>query len=319
MAAVRTFAVIVLVFVALMGVPLPVSAHSNDVNADSQLSTDGTVVVETVFILDEGWLVLHADDGGEMGAAIGHTAVDNEEGLQTDVPVRMDRDAWNETDGSRVVHVALHSDDGDGQFDPNDDPVLSTFGHAATERITVERNDRAGVVLAQAFSPATVETNTVTIRNVTLPARGHIVIRNDTEAGPGSVVGSRSLATGAHTNVSVDIDQEFYHARSETFTLVAVAYRDDGDGTFDDADTPVRAGDDLVLTAFGVRKDATTTPHDDGHEDETSHSPSASPTPDRHDTPPSTTETVETTGPGFGVVVMLVALVGAVLLARRRQ
>jgi len=36
-----------------------VLAHANGVHADPQLSADGTVVVETVFVAEDGWLALY--------------------------------------------------------------------------------------------------------------------------------------------------------------------------------------------------------------------------------------------------------------------
>jgi hypothetical protein len=58
---VSVVALALLVVVALAGVPLPVSAHLNDVNADAQVSSDRTVVAETAFLAEDGFIAVFAD------------------------------------------------------------------------------------------------------------------------------------------------------------------------------------------------------------------------------------------------------------------
>jgi hypothetical protein len=69
-------------------------------------------------------------------------------------------------------------------------------------------------------------------------------------------VGVTQLDAGEHTNVSVGLDDAFFTSRpaNATFSLWARVYVDDGDGTFDADDRPVRVGEEPVGTRFGVEK-----------------------------------------------------------------
>lgn len=107
-------------------------AHANGVHADPQLSVDGTVVVETVFVAEDGWLALYRNgsSNGSYDGLLGHAAVEGCGGLERDVPVRVSRERWRGFGPNATVHfVVHHHDDGDGDFEPRgDDPVRSSFG-----------------------------------------------------------------------------------------------------------------------------------------------------------------------------------------------
>lgn len=281
----------VAVLVALVAGPVLVSAHVNDVRADPQVSTDGTVVLETVFIGTDGWVVLHAANGSGPGEPIGHAAVSSEGGLKEDVRVRITPEEWQSWSGNRTVWAVLHADDGDGQFEPGEDEVIEQFEEPAAHRFAVRRGDSPAYVTARGFAPQTTDDATVTVRAVALPEDGHVVVRNATGDGPGAVVGATALPAGTSRNVSVELDAAFFRAREGSFALWAVAYTDDGDGTFGENDAPVRVGSRLVQTRFGVEKTGgpTVTGTSDSHEDhEHTHSP----------TPAESPATTPTTAPG---------------------
>lgn len=268
------------VLIVISGVPAPVSAHVNDVGVDAQVSVDGTVVLETVFSGVDGFVVLHEVDGSEPGEPIGHVAVSEEGGLKEDVTLDVADATWQDWTGAREVWAVLHSDDGDGEFEPENDEMLEQFGDPAGDRFTLERGDATAYVTAREFSPQASDDGGVTIRAVTLPDDGHLVLREDTDDGPGAVVGTTALDAGASRNVTVQIDEAFFRDREESFTLFAAAYRDDGNGEFDESDEPVTAGSDPVATRFGVEKTGGSTPTatagaDDteqyGHGDEDGH------------------------------------------------
>ena len=200
--------------VALAAAPLPVSAHINDVTADPQASTDGTVVVETAYVADDAWVALYADDDGERGELLAADRLRGA-GFRTDLAVTIDEERWDDWGAgeARSVHVALHSDDGSGGFDREEDAVLTAFGREATDRFTLERGPTAYVGSA-AFSPETVDDGSVQVRNVQLPADGYVVARNvtdpgdedETAAGP---VGATALDAGSHGDVTVRLEDSF--------------------------------------------------------------------------------------------------------------
>lgn len=325
----------VAVLVALVAGPVLVSAHVNDVRADPQVSADGTVVVETVFIGADGWVVLHAANGSGPGEPIGHAAVSSEGGLKEDVRVRISPEEWQTWSGNRTVWAVLHADDGDGQFEPGDDEVIEQFEEPAAHRFAVRRGDSPAYVTARGFAPETTDDATVTIRAVALPGDGHVVVRNATGDGPGEVVGATALPAGTSRNVSVELDDAFFRSREGSFALRAVAYTDDGDGTFDEGDAPIRVGERLVQTRFGVEKTDGPTPTgtSDSHDDhEHTHSPT--PTGASTTTPPTTAQSGTTAGdhtsaspanspadspadaPGFGAAVAVAAVLLTLVAVR---
>ncbi|WP_255151835.1 DUF7282 domain-containing protein [Halorarius halobius] len=288
-------------------VPMPASAHVNHVAADPQVSPDGRLVAETAFVAVDGYLVVHRDDDGAVGEPIGHAPISQAGGLKTDVSVTVADGAWDDwtTDEAWLV---LHTSDGDGEFEPDDDEMLTTFGQPAGERITVARGDRA-LVTAAAFAPQRVNASggAVTVRTATLPTDGAVLVRNGSD---GEVVGRANLSAGTHANVSVPIDESFLDGR-DRFTPTAVLV--DGDGE------PLTAGDAAVATTFGARvrggAEGTTTPTPPVVQ-------TATPTPASETTAATTSESTDTPtptdggGPGFGLAAALAALAAVALLRR---
>ncbi|WP_436923395.1 DUF7282 domain-containing protein [Halosimplex amylolyticum] len=249
-------AVVVVTVAVVLATPLAVatvSAHGNHVAADSQVTSDGTVVVETVSALTPGFVVLRADDGGRPGEPVGSTSVARTPNLTflTSVPVRIDPATWDEWDGDRTLWAVLHDDtNGNGEFEYGTDLSMVTRNPAASTRITVERAASGQArVLATTFDPLPLTDGALTVRQVDLPAAGHVVVR---PVGTNDSIGSRSLAAGTHRNVSVPLDESFVAEHERPFRVRVVVHRDDGDGDFGPEDPPITAGDRPVETYLSV-------------------------------------------------------------------
>lgn len=301
------------VLVAIAGVPAPVSAHVNDVGVDSQVSADGTVVVETAFIGTDGFVVLHEVNGSDTGEPIGHAPVSEEGGLKQDITVDVEAGTWRNWSGDRRVWAVLHADDGDGEFEPADDEMLEQFGDPVGEWFTLERGDAAAYVTAREFAAQPTDDGTVRIRAAALPSDGHVVLRRDAGDAPGEFVGSTNLSAGTTRNVTVALDEEFFRAQEGSFTLYASLYPRDGDGSVDQDDRPFQAGSDAVATRFGVEKTGGPTPtattaeddHADGHEHDHDSTGSATTGTTAGDDPPFSLGD----GAGFGLPASLLAVV----------
>ncbi|WP_336036740.1 DUF7282 domain-containing protein [Halobacterium yunchengense] len=300
----------------------PVAAHGNHVEADSQYSSDGTVVVEAVRPLADGFLVLHREaPNGSFGEPIGHTAVDVDDGFQRDVPVEMDDDAWADWPANETVWVVYHADDGDGEFDPEDDPPSSAFGRVTGRPVTLAAADRPARVLAERSSPQRTAAGTATVGEVALPADGFLVLRADDDND--TVVGVEALDAGVHESVDVAFDRSAVPTNESTFGLHADVYVDDGDGEFTDRDRRLRAGDSPVSSYFLVWEtgDANATTSGPVVNTATSDADVATPTADdpatTERTPTESTRESGSSVPGYGVVHAATALlVAALLLAR---
>jgi MYXO-CTERM domain-containing protein len=330
---------------ALAAVPLPVSAHVNDVRADPQVSADGTVLVETAYVADDAWLALYSDDGGERGEVIGTRQL-GDAGFRTDLAVSIDEGAWRDwSEGeARTVHVALHNDKGSSGFDREEDPVLTFFGREATDQFTLEHGQGA-YVGTRAFSPQDTDGPSVTVRTTRLPSDGHLVARNVTNASEGNEtalepVGSTALAAGTHQDVTVELDAAYYERQDTRARIGLTVYRDDGDGRFGPGDEPVRAGDAAVTTfVFLNRTDASggdggessagdgaavttpgTTDGTDGEGGGVVTTATAESTTAPGTTADGDTATTSTDGqPGFGVLTAALAVVAVLAAGGRRR
>ncbi|MFC7140101.1 hypothetical protein ACFQMA_09675 [Halosimplex aquaticum] len=333
----------VLVLAVVLATPVAVatvSAHGDHVAADSQMTGDGTVVVETVSALTPGFVVLRADDGGTPGESLGHTYVGRTPDMtyMSSVPVSVDESAWAEWSGNRTVWAVLHDDmDGNGEFDAGTDTSAAIRSAAAQTKITVRKSDSAEArVLGARFDPQPVGDGTLTVRRVDLPASGHVSVR---PVGTNETIGSQSLAAGSHENVTVELDESYVADQSRDFRVHVVAHRDDGDGSFGPEDPPITAGDRTVGTYLVVSPDAET---DDGPVINTptvttapggSATPSASATASATASDPATTDPAgESTssetdaatgtaadGPGFGVALAVLVVVLSLVAARSHR
>ncbi|WP_123539328.1 DUF7282 domain-containing protein [Halosimplex salinum] len=338
--------VVALTLALLLAAPLAVAtagAHGNHVAVDSQVTSDGTVVVETVSSPTPGFVVLRADDGGRPGDPLGNEYVGRtpNQTFLADVPIRIDPSTWDEWAGNRTIWAVLHGDaNGNEAFDYGADLAMTDINPAASTRFTVGKGDSTEArVLAAAFDPLPVTDGAVTLRRVDLPVAGHVAVR---PVGQNETVGSRSLDAGTHRNVTVSLDESFLAEQERDFRVRVVAHRDDGDGTFGPDDPPITAGGDPVGTYLSVAPEE----HSDGTDEPLINTPSATATPDASsgsataiaedpsasaptedstreptDDEPTALDTTVGSGPGFGgaLAALGVLLVAAALVGRRGQ
>jgi hypothetical protein len=241
-------AVTIVVVLLVVGAP-PVGAHGNHVSVDAQASANGTVVIESLFTAaEEGYVALHADNGGEPGRAIGHAPIDY--GFHTGLSVDVDNATWAEWNGSRTVWAVLHRDDGDGSFDPGTDEVLSSFGGSASAGFSLgKRAAGPASVAVSGFRSQMIENASVAIRRVALGRSGTLLVRADENGSPGGVVGRVPLDAGVHENVTVPIEASYYRDHGPRFTLWA---------TLEERGDPVAVDGTPVASEFAVRKPAET-------------------------------------------------------------
>ncbi|MDG5775585.1 BGTF surface domain-containing protein [Haloarculaceae archaeon H-GB2-1] len=168
--------------------------------------------------------------------------------------------------------------------------------------------------------------DSVTVASVTLSDGGYVAIHENNASG--DVIGaSEYLEAGTHSDVSITLDSTL----SEDTTLVAMPHQDtDGDQTYDfpDDDGPYTSNgtavtDSAAITLADMGEETTTTEGEEtttteGEETTTTEGEETTTTEGETTTAPGT-ETTTTTGPGFGVAVSLIALIGAALLALRRE
>lgn len=318
----RRASALALLLVVSLSVPLAVGGssgtHGNHVEADSQRSANGTVTVEAVRPLLDGFVVLHRDDNGSIGEPIGHERVSVDDGYQSGLNVAIDESTWADWNGTETVWVVFHENNGDPSFSPDEDPIATTFGSVRGRSVSVSKADHEASVVAERSSPQESTGETVTVSRAAISQDGYLVVR--TESGTdGEVVGVTPLSRGVHEDVTVEVDDSVFDTNRTVVGLHAQLYADDGDGTFSDADQQIRAGDDVVSSLFLVRhvEDASTT------------TTAAVKTPTSNDvvTPTTTSSTSPPSDdpssgiPGFGLaqatLASIAVLVGSVLFGRQ--
>lgn len=250
----RTTVLVVACLLATVGIA---TAHGNHLTVDSQVSNDGTVVVENFFLQNGGYLVLHADKNGEPGKVIGYRKFGS--GYRSAVPIEIDRRYWRNGGETMTVWATLHRSDGDGTFRPGQDEIFRSFGGFTGSSFTVRKHDtgRSYVVAANPFGVRqTTDGPTVRVRNVSLAEDGYLAVHAvEQDYSPGEVVGRTRLTAGVHENVTVELNASFYESLDERFDLWAVAHSSDGDGNFDPAsDAPVTSGEEMVGSFFSLEK-----------------------------------------------------------------
>ncbi|MEF8791083.1 MAG: BGTF surface domain-containing protein, partial [Haloarculaceae archaeon] len=191
-----------------------------------------------------------------------------------------------------------------------------------------------GRVQAAATASVTFENQTsmgdeVTVASATLSEGGFVTIHDATlQDGDvfGSVRGTSDyLDNGTSTDIVVTLDDPI----SETQTLIAMPHQDtNGNEAYDFVssegaqDGPYTSGGEAVVDSAQVTyEEPTPTPTATPEPTATATpEPTATATPEPTATEPSTPEPTTTgDGAGFGVIVALIALIGAALLAVRRN
>lgn len=315
---------------ALAAVPALASAHTNHASVDSQVTADGTIIIESAFISNAGFIVVHAvNDNGEPGEPLASRYVPERSDFQTALSLQVDSTDLPGNATTHEVWVVVHQDaNGNGEFDPGTDNALSLFGQLAGERATITTGEAPGYVAAERFSPPPTEDGSVSVVAAALPADGYLVLQSEVGGEPGPVVGHVPLEAGEHTDVAVPLDTPVPSSDGTT-QLYARLYTDDGDGSFDpESDSQVRSGGEPVGTEFTVavtRSSAATPASKTSTMDKDSIGTATSetailntPTPTTVTTGAPTSSTSTTNGqPGFGVAAATAALVSFGALVTR--
>jgi hypothetical protein len=161
--------------------------------ADQEILEDGLVQVESVVALEPGWLVIHADDDGELGAYLGSTPLvaGRQENLSIHIP-------WQR--GSTNLHAVIYEDNGrpqqldlpgdDTPFLANGEPVIASFTATYPPDLFV-------------LDQPVVDGKFV-VERVTSPGPGWLVVYYDA-GGPGLIIGSIELEAGVNEQVVVEV------------------------------------------------------------------------------------------------------------------
>lgn len=237
-------------FGTVEGADAPVSVDGNVVTpafnieliqADDQF-IDGGVMINSVVTQQDGFVVIHADNGeGSFGAVIGYAPITA--GQNSMISVELMGDA------TAVVYPMLHVDTGVageyefGTVEGADGPVVID-GTVAVFPITVGT--------AAMRVPDQIVTDHVWASSVLSEGLGWLVIHQDNgEGGPGPVIGQAQVQPGTNTGVVVEVDPA--GVTPMLFPMLHVDTGVEGTyefGTVEGADGPVMVNDAVLV--YGI-------------------------------------------------------------------
>lgn len=222
------------------------------IEAGDQLPIDNTVTVPLLTIAQDGWLVVHADNGeGAPGPVLGQTAV--LAGTSANVVVALDDEITS------TVFPMLHVDTGEagvyefGTVEGADSPVSYNETVAVTSFGTVQSlgvNDQA--VLGGDATMGDTDIVTLVAAGVLIDGPGWLVVHADNgEGAPGAVIGFAPVVSGFNADVMVELAVE-----DVTPVLFPMLHVDTGEenvyefGTVEGADAPVVVDGEVLVTAI---------------------------------------------------------------------
>ncbi len=159
-----------------------------------EVGEDGLVTIESVTAPQPGWLVIQADDHGELGTYLGSAPL--QEGLNRDLTISI---AWRE--GTPTLYAVFYEDNGrpqrldipgeDVPFTINGQPVLKAFSATYPPDI---------YVLDQPIVDGIFE-----VERVISNGPGWLVAYFDDEGEAGLIIGSAPLKDGLNERVKVEV------------------------------------------------------------------------------------------------------------------
>ena len=211
--------------------------------SDQPLDIDGTIVIESVTVLEPAWVVVHAEREGEVGEVLGQTAVSP--GTSTNVAVVID--PLQATDD---LVAMLHSNAGsENSFDfPGDDEPLLMDGTTIAQSFAIDRQLQLPEI--EVSDQEILEDGLVRIERVRSPKPGWVVIHAQEDDAIGAVLGFAFVEAGVTENVVAHIPW-----REGTPTLYAMLHEDVGrEQRFDfpDEDLPLLAMGEPVVAEMQV-------------------------------------------------------------------
>lgn len=185
---------------------------------DQPIAPLNEVVIQEAVAYGPGFIVIHADDGGQFGAVLGHASLSG--GSNADVRVQLQRDLRN----GEALYAMLHVDSGVvGQYEFDgqnglDAPATNVAGDIVAPRFVVSF-EPAVVVIDQVAAPV----DRVRVASALIDGAGWLVIHADNN-GPGPVIGKIALTHGLNEDLSVELDRAVVSGQ----TLYAMLHTDDG-------------------------------------------------------------------------------------------
>jgi hypothetical protein len=159
---------------------------------DQEVGQDGMVTLPRVELLETGWVLIHAEEDGQIGPIVGQALL--EAGSYENVAMTID---WRKA--TPTLYAVLHEDGGEPRrldFPAGDLPLL--------------QNGRPVVAAFKALYPPEILVydqplmeGTITVERVISNGAGWVSVWNDQGGQPGFIIGSAPLVDGLNERVQV--------------------------------------------------------------------------------------------------------------------
>lgn len=223
----RGLAVVLALASVLAAVPVsaaPLASHGNAIMIRAQDADVGRIVVDSVTANADGWLLIWKDANGMPGGLIGYAPVRH--GVNTNVAVDLRTTGRNGSDNiTPTLWASLAPDSNAGLPYASPDPsitpgvsaVIVGFGSQAAFAAAPAARATAGQTAAASTASSAPKQNMITVRrqdattsrvmvdSVTATQDGWLLIWNDRNGAPNSLLGFAPVRQGENMNVAVDI------------------------------------------------------------------------------------------------------------------
>ena len=244
---------VVVVLALLVGVPIAGAARSADeadsIDADDQSLVNGTVTVSEVNASQDGWMVIHLNEGGKPGKVLGHTPVKSGEtygvGVKLSEAVPVGGKIW----------PMLHVDAGTiGTYEfPGPDAPVMVDGNIVMKQITViaASTSASSADNRVEASNQPLNNNSVTTSDVTAARDGWLTVHLDEGGSPGRVIGFTAVKKGSNKNVVTNLS-EAVPVGGMLWPMLHIDAGTIGTYEFPGPDTPVIANGGVVMKQISI-------------------------------------------------------------------
>jgi hypothetical protein len=160
---------------------------------DQELGADGIVRIASVFTPERGWLRIHTDNAGEIGAALGQAAL--EPGRTDELLITI---PWRQA--TRRLFAVVYADRGEiGRFDPEADLAIQAGGAPVTA------NFRVDLPLDIFAYDQPIVNGKIVIERAVSRGPGWLAVYYNDEGQPGLIIGFAQLQDGVNERVVVQL------------------------------------------------------------------------------------------------------------------
>jgi PGF-CTERM protein/surface glycoprotein (TIGR04207 family) len=308
-------------------------ARTAEVSIDDQETDGSTVTVASATLSEGGFVTIHDStlNDGEVLSSVRGTSDYLESGENSDIEISLDTPynesgtaiamAHQDTNDNEEYDFLTSNGSDDGPYTEDGSPVVDT---AELNVSNMSQNGTASVTIEDQETDG----STVTVASASLPEGGFVTI-HDSTLQDGAVIESvrgtsEYLEAGNVSDLSITLDTPY----NESGTAIAMPHMDTNDNQEYDFvtsegsdDGPYTTSDGAPLTDSAELTVGTGTGNETTEVTETTTAPETTEETTMAEGTPTTDDGTATSedGPGFGIVVALVALVAAALLAVRRD